>query len=134
MKRRTISMVLVACLLAGSTGCSWLFMTRLPRDYQPSQEPDCSDWYVWPVIDALSLASYLAMTIGIHTGGVMDTSSGGTSSFYFSSSLLITMIHFHSALGGFVWARECNRAIDEHERWLDEQARIRRTRSAEPAD
>lgn len=132
MKRRLISTVLIACFLAGSTGCSWIWMTRLPQDHQPSQEPDCSDWYLWPIIDALYLVSYVAVTAGLHAEGIGGDNS--TSVFSFAAPMIPAMIHFHSALGGFVWARDCNVAIDEHEQWLDRDRRIRKERAGEPVE
>lgn len=131
MKRtkRALKPVLLASMLAASlttTGCSWIFMDRPPKNPETERLFDCSG-PGWPVIDTIFAASSLIYAgIQLHGHANFDpdehtifTSSSKTTLLVMGLiNLAFALIHGASAGTGFYWSNECKEAQRKRAHWL----------------
>ena len=114
--RSLVAILLSIFLAVHGAGCS-SFMVRVPDNYQPSEDIECSG-YTRPILDGiLSLGSALFVVVLINkTGGI--SGAGVMLNLYTVPATGAGAIFAASSIVGFVRSNECSKALKAREAWL----------------
>ncbi len=102
---------LAACLFAASlsaSGCSWIFVQKLPPSYDPRDLPDCTSNRGAPVVDTIFTVTNLASAI--YVAGENNATNKGAA---VGLGTAVAALWLSSAIYGYKATSECDDAREE---------------------
>lgn len=124
MGLRLVSALVAAALAWASTGCSWVFMERVPKRHPVDTEPRCTASKGWAAADSIETLSWIFVVLMLKRAEEIDprnndSQTGGAS---YAPAMVgagfMSGLHFVSALSGFTWAARCQSVRRSHDRFL----------------
>ena len=125
--------ILSIVILTMCTGCSLVLMSKVPHEYSPRYEPNCSGCAL-PVVDgvvALGVGTFSVWALAAGLGSDGSEPCGEGDGFCFDMDLrgpaiamglvmlIPTILYSISAIVGANHAGKCYDARDAHRKWLD---------------
>jgi hypothetical protein len=102
-------LVVLALLL--QAGCSFLFVDGPPSRHRELPSFDCTEGYLWPIIDVAYAVGGVAGAIGS-----LQAEDGTARGSGVAGTLLTTALFAASGIWGWSAVSRCRDAVEEHER------------------
>ena len=106
----------IALALTLASGCSLIYMDRIPDDQPASATPRCTTTRGYAATDLFwGLYSGAGVAASVDSGGDDDTAVG-----FFAAA--VAVLYLYSALQGFDRVDRCRNARAAHDAWLQQRA------------
>lgn len=112
--------VVAAAVAATFTGCSWLFIQKLPSDYDGNEPPRCTTSKAAVYIDGvISVIDSVSVALMLKVSGETGEDLSGP----IVSTGLEALIHLVSSMTGESWVDECRKAHADYRKTFELRAR-----------